>query len=102
MAWTASNACVTARAASSASFQRRGHLNARQHDASSISNLGAPVSVSEDRWQWPTIRRAKPKAKEMSLALGLGPILVVGAIVRDHVVVDELDVTGLKLDIEII
>jgi hypothetical protein len=38
----------------------------------------------------------------MSLALGLGPILVIGAIVQNHVVVDELDIARLELDIEIV
>ena len=38
----------------------------------------------------------------MSLALRLGPILVIRAIVQDHVVVDELDITGLELDVEIV
>ena len=38
----------------------------------------------------------------MSLPLGLGPILIIGAIVQDHVVMDELDVARLELDIEIV
>ena len=86
----------------STSFQRRVHRNACQRDPSPVSNLSAAVSVSEDWWQWPTVRRTEPKAKQMSLALGLGPILVIGAIVQDHVVVDELDIARLELDIEIV
>ena len=38
----------------------------------------------------------------MSLALWLGPILVIRAIVQYHVVVDELDISGLELDVEIV
>ena len=38
----------------------------------------------------------------MPLALGLRPILIIGAIVQDHVVVDELDIAGLELDVEIV
>ena len=39
-------------------------------------------------------------AKQMSLAFRLGPILVVGSIVQDHVVVDELDIARLERDSE--
>ena len=38
----------------------------------------------------------------MPLALRLGPIHVIGAIVQDHVVVDELDVPRLELDIKMV
>ena len=38
----------------------------------------------------------------MSFPLGLRPILVIGAIVQDHMVVDQLNIARLELDIEII
>jgi hypothetical protein len=38
----------------------------------------------------------------MSLALRLGPILVIGATVQDYVIMDKLDIARLELDIEIV
>ena len=88
--------------ASSARLHRRHHLDARQHDAAAVADLGAAVSVGEHRRERPAVRRAELKAKQMPLALRLRPILVVGAVVQDHVVVDQLDIAGLELDVEIV
>src|SRR5215831_2041518 len=87
--------------APSAGFHRRDHLNIRQHDTPSVSDLTAAISVSEDCRQWPAVRRTEPKAQQMSLAFEFRPILVIGAIMQDHVVMDELDIAGLEFDIEI-
>ena len=38
----------------------------------------------------------------MPLTLGLGPILVIGPVVEDYVVMDELDITRPEFDIEIV
>ena len=86
----------------STGLQRRDHRNSGQHDTTPVTDFGTAVSVCEDWRQWPTVWRAEPKAKQMSFPLGLGPILVISAIVQDHVVVDELDVARLELDIEVV
>src|SRR6516164_3893910 len=86
----------------SAGLQRRDHAHARQHDPSPVSDLGAAVAVGEDRRQRPPVGRAKPEPKQVALALGLRPILVIGAVMQDHVVMKELYIAGPKRDIEIV
>src|ERR1700682_2801810 len=86
----------------SARLQGRDHRNAWEHDTTPVTDLGTAVSICEDWRQRPTVWRAEPKAKQMSFPLRLGPVLVIGAIVQDHVVVDQLDIARLELDIEIV
>ena len=73
------------------------------HRGVSLASTSAITSVSSGRIVLgapgqTTVWRAEPKAKQMSFPLRLGPVLVIGAIVQDDVVVDELNVARLELD----
>ena len=79
------------RRVTSAGFQRCRHRDARQHDATPIADFGAAVAVGKDWWQGPAVRRAEPQAKEMPLAFGLWPILVIGSVVQDDSIGTQYD-----------
>jgi len=69
-------------------------------DAAAVADVGAAIDFGEDRRQRARVRRAQPQAQQVPLALDFGPILVTRAGVQDRVVVEELDVTGLKIHVE--
>src|SRR5207248_8662270 len=80
--------------------QRRVRAGSLADDAAAVAGGEAAVDFYENRRQRPRLRRGKPQAEEVALALGLEPVLIGRAGVQDRVIVQELDVAWHESHVE--
>src|SRR4051812_43087815 len=73
-------------------LERNGEARSLHHEAAALAGKPAAVAGRESLGQRPGLVRREPQAQQVAVALGLGPVLEVGARMQDLVVVQELDV----------
>src|SRR5688572_27269339 len=85
------------RAATTASsaVQWRVQPRAGDYDAAAVADRDAAVAWREIRRQRATVRRTQPQPEQVPTALGFRPVHELGAVVKDLMVVHELNVARL-------
>src|SRR5688572_31073424 len=69
-------------------------------DAAAVADRDGAVAGGEGAGQLTAVGGAEPEAEQVTLARGIGPVLELGAIVQDLMIVNQLDIARLERHLE--